>query len=205
MKKTVTRLSGLLLFVFAASVISDDISSHLPSGCIHSGVYYQEKTLEGMAKPLQTRGDYIFHCEQGLIWHTASPVTETAIYRVAGDHWLLDADGSTARLDSRLHKSLGNLLNRLVGGDAEWLQRNFDAETDSTGLGLRPKQRGMRRAIERIHIRREPPLATIVMWHTDGEVTRIAISDIRTQESLDSTQCEAARPGQKMACYLLFQ
>lgn len=205
MKKPITRLSGLLLFAFAASAVGDDISSHLPSGCIHSGVYYQEKTLEGMAKPLQTRGDYIFHCEQGLIWHTASPVTETAIYRATGDHWLLDADGSTARLDSRLHKSLGNLLNRLVGGDATWLQRYFKAEADSAGLELRPRQSGMRRAIERIHIRREAELATIVMWHSDGEVTRIVISDSHVQETLDATQCEAARPGQKMACYLLFQ
>ena len=159
MNAIIARLWGLLVLGWAASSVGDAVSSHLPSGCIHSGSFFQEKTLEGMAKPLQTRGDYLFHCEQGLIWHTVSPLTETAIYRAAGEHWLLNADGSTSRLDSRLHKSLGNLLNRLVGGDAEWLQRNFDAETDSTGLGLRPKQRGMRRAIERIHIRREPQLA----------------------------------------------
>ncbi len=205
MKVMIARLSGLLLLGCAASSVGDAVSSHLPSGCIHSGSFYQEKSLEGMVRPLQTRGDYLFHCEQGLIWHSASPLTETAIYRAAGEHWLLNADGSTSRLDGRLHQSLGNLLNRLVGGDAEWLQRNFDTAADNTGLELRPKQRSMRRAIERIHIRREPQLATIVMWHPDGEVTRLVISDIRTQESLDSAQCEATRPGQKMACYLLFQ
>lgn len=135
MNAIIARLWGLLVLGWAASSVGDAVSSHLPSGCIHSGSFFQEKTLEGMAKPLQTRGDYLFHCEQGLIWHTVSPLTETAIYRAAGEHWLLNADGSTSRLDSRLHKSLGNLLNRLVGGDAEWLQRNFDAETDSTGWG----------------------------------------------------------------------
>lgn len=198
-------LLGLFLSSFASIVMGESVASHLPSGCIHSGVYYQEKTVEGMARPLQTQGDYIFHCEQGLIWHTASPVTETAVYRTAGDHWLLDAGGSAARLDSRLHKSLGNLLNRLVGGDETWLERYFQIEADEIGLELRPRQSGMRRAIKRIHIRREAQLATIVMWHANGEVTRLVISDSRELESLDAAQCEASRPGQKMACYLLFQ
>lgn len=205
MKTIKARLMGLLLFGFATTAVGDSVSSHLPSDCTHSGVYYQEKTVEGMARPLQTQGDYIFHCEQGLIWHTASPVTETAVYRTTGDHWLLDADGSAARLDGRLHKSLGNLLNRLVGGDATWLQRYFHIAADSDGLELHPRQSSMRRAIKRIHIRREALQATIVMWHANEEVTRLVISDNRVHESLDAAQCEASRPGQKMACYLLFQ
>lgn len=180
------------------------LTDYLPTSCYHSGAYRQEKKLDGINQPLESQGNFIFSCQHGLIWHTQSPVTETAVYTARGKHFLV-VDEQASPLDNRVHKALGTLLNHLMGGDTQYLLRNFTIEEKAHSLQLTPKHKRLKRAVQGIDITQHDALVTIRLAHSNSEHTRITIFDERVYDMLDATICREHHPTKARACTALFE
>src|SRR5690606_40113695 len=102
-----------------------DLQRFFPQDCHHHGLFTQQKTLTALAQPLTSEGRFAFSCKAGLIWHSDNPLRETLVYPLKAKPWGLDAEGQRQGLDGPVHKQLGNLLNRLIGGDLTYLERHF--------------------------------------------------------------------------------
>lgn len=182
----------------------DTLQEYLPSGCHHAGQYRQEKTLAGLEQALITEGSFVYSCELGLIWHTATPVTETIIYKITAEHFLLSEDNILNPLDGRVHQALGTLLNHLVGGDTVYLQRHFQITVADNALRLNPKQKRLKKFIQYIEIIPQDQNVKITLRHNPDEATQILITERRVFEAFDMERCKILLPEKAFACGALF-
>lgn len=183
---------------------TDTLQEYLPSGCHHAGQYRQEKTLAGLEQALITEGSFVYSCELGLIWHTAAPVTETIIYKITAEHFLLSEDNILDPLDGRVHKALGTLLNHLVGGDTAYLQRNFHLAVADNALRLNPKQKRLKKFIQYIEIIPQDQNVEITLRHNADEATQILITERQVFKTFDLDRCKTLLPEKAFACGALF-
>lgn len=187
----------------ASDATAKTLEDYLPSGCHHSGNYLQQKIIPDLAQPLETQGTFIYTCDHGLIWHTQSPIIETAIYKVSGRHFLATEDAAPSPMTGRVHQSLGTLLNHLIGGDASYLQRHFHATAQSEQLQLTPKSKRLKRFIQHILIQPQTDKVTIELHHAGNELTHITIVDRQAHDLLDQALCEQLLPGKAVVCTTL--
>src|SRR5690606_6464173 len=182
----------------------DTLQEYLPSGCHHAGQYRQEKTLAGLEQALITEGSFVYSCALGIIWHTATPVTETIIYKITAEHFLLSEDNIINPLDGRVHQALGTLLNHLVGGDTVYLQRHFQITVADNALRLNTKQKRLKKFIQYIEIIPQDQSVKITLQHNPDEATKMLSTERRVFEAFDMERCKILLPEKAFACGALF-
>lgn len=197
---TLSLISLFSSTALVAQADADALRDYLPSGCHHSGQYLQHKTLTGLAHPLVTQGMFIYACDHGLVWHTAAPITETAIYKISGQHYLLSESDELVPMKGRVHQSLGTLLNHLIGGDSAYLERHFHAAAETDHLRLTPKNKRLKKFIQYISIHPQGDKVAIELQHAAGESTYITISDRQIHTSLTQDLCAQLLPSKSLAC-----
>lgn len=199
------------------------LDSYLPQGCYHAGEYQQHKMLAGMDNPLITNGSFAFNCNQGLIWHTQSPIIETIIYKAQGDHVIVRPDGSTQALDSRAQRALGKILNNLIGGNSDYLQQTFSiteksnsieevssAEKESgigkeSSLVLTPKNKQMQKFLHSLSITPQAESVKITLKLAEQETIAIRIFARQSFSNLEQAQCEQLPKLPPQSCKILFK
>ena len=184
---------------------TSDLSTVLPKACLMAGNFQQSKHLPGISEALESQGEFIFHCQQGLIWQTNLPHPETLVYRLDGKHQLLLPDSEAERLNSRVHRELGKILNNLIGADLEYLNRHFDQYRDGTHYTLVPKRKRLRNYIASIALLRAEAGVQISIAQRDDELSIIDIQQTQVFDSLDLETCVASPSLHPMACALLLQ
>ena len=189
----------------AAWANTTTLSSYLPEGCYHAGEYQQHKTLAGMDKPLITDGSFAFNCNQGLIWHTQSPISETIIYKAQGNHVVVRADGSTQVLDSRAQRALGKILNNLIGGNSDYLQQTFSIVENEDRVELTPKNKQMQKFLHSLSITPQTDSVKITLQLAEQETIAIRIFARRSFTRLEQPQCEQLPKLPPQACKILFK
>ena len=202
-----TFIAIFLIFAAPQAVWANTttLSSYLPEGCYHAGEYQQHKTLAGMDKPLITNGSFAFYCNQGLIWHTHSPITETTIYKAQGSHVVVRADGSTQVLDSRAQRALGKILNNLIGGNSDYLQQTFSIVEKGDRVELTPKNKQMQKFLNSLSITPQADSVKITLQLAEQEIIAIRIFARRSFASLEQTQCAQLLTLPPLACNILFK
>ncbi len=207
MTRYLHSLSGLLLAACLSSWTAADsgnLERFLPEDCHHWGSFEQEKHLAGLTQPLTTQGRFAFSCEQGLIWHSDTPLRETLVYPLKDPAWKLDAEGQRQALDGPVHKQLGNLLNRLIGGDLTYLNRHFQLRDLGDSLTLVPKAARMKKFVQDIRVTPGTEVVNLVMSHPGGEATHIRILAREALADLNADTCTRALPDLAPACRGLF-
>jgi len=202
------RRTTILLLLFVSTFAwadKQDLARFLPKECHHHGEFIQQKQLAALAEPLTSQGRFAFSCEAGLIWHSDSPLRETLVYPLKLAPWGLNAQGQRQTLDGPVHKQLGNLLNRLIGGDLSYLERHFlisqsSAEDQPESLTLVPKAGRMKRFIQNIRMLPGSDQVEILMTHTAEEYTRIQIHAQQSLTQLNAQSCTDALPDLASAC-----
>lgn len=151
-----TKISLALLFSFISTcVFADDFDFIRPSSCTFSGTFSQSKSLRGLTIPLKSEGHFYYHCEQGVVWKTFAPIQETLVFRK-----VLDSHTPSFRVEgeqvivlkSRQTKLIGELMNGLIGADANYINEQFTINHRNSDLILLPKKRRINRAIKRIEL-----------------------------------------------------
>jgi hypothetical protein len=206
-----------LLSIFLSSAViaqDDEMTKYLPSGCYHAGEYQQKKTITGVDIALNTIGTFVFNCDQGLIWHTQTPIHETLIYKIKGRHSIINSEGIIKNLDGRIHRELGKLLTNLIGGNKEYLTQHFSSapiHTDNTkkdatsGIELTPKNKQMQKFLHSLQITPDTEAVNITLFLAEKETTQIRISDLKSFSEMTQSQCIAIATLPSLACDALFK
>ncbi len=179
--------------------------SMLPQTCVFSGSFKQNRELVGLPVPLVSQGRFFFSCEQGLIWQTQSPINETLIYTKAQLHFSLDQNNELQVADSLIHNYLGRLLLSLMGGDIEYLQKNFAISEDQSkhALTLKPSSTALKRALQDILLQRQDKTATTRITDTNQQITLIETLQLQEFSAQLETACQSVFGNSDKICAAL--
>jgi hypothetical protein len=195
----------LSLYCFSAYASADDLlKRYLPETCYQSGEFEQQKPLGKTAKLLTSQGRFAFACDKGLVWHTQSPLIETNLYQLNGRQWLKSGDNPMQQLTGKIHRHLGNILNQLIGGNQQYLNKHFEMLEQDQTLVLTPKQSRMKKFLQQIQIIPAADSVTIKMQHPDN-YTQVRIFNINSRESLNQTECRDSTQTSDEICHRLFE
>lgn len=102
------------------------------SSAVH-GRFTQTKRVEGLSRPLLSRGDFALLPGRGLVWRTRSPLRGTVVLCPQGV-FALD-DGAPRRLAAGTEPLA--LMDEVLAGDAAALRRSFAVRREGDGKAWR--------------------------------------------------------------------
>lgn len=199
-----------------AVIAEKTLQSALPSSCIFSGKFVQEKSIAGLEQPLLSAGEVFFACEDGLIWKNNQPFKESVIYTKNNFHFRSTDNSDFQPLEGPQHELLGMMLINMMSGDVQSILADFSVHTDSIQENgektkrwlLTPESDFLRKGITRIIIEKSTARAVNISLidHFD-QTTVIKLSNLQTPISQDkdiTTEiCREALPDDKAACKVL--
>ena len=147
--------AGLFLTPVAhASELELHTTPTLPSDnpCSFSGDFTQSKTIAGLDQALESSGSFYYHCEDGVIWSTHSPIDETLIFSRSNGNTKIK-DQNVSKLKGRQSKLLGSLLNSMISVNQTEIEEQFELHSIknvNNEFELLPKKKSLKRAIKQI-------------------------------------------------------
>ena len=149
--------------------------------CQFAGTFEQVKQLNGLDQGLTSNGVFYHHCEQGVIWSTLTPMLETLVMRRDGKGFVI-TDADPKQLKSRQGKFLSSLLNSLMSGDQNAIEKQFELTTLASGaITLKPKKRTLKRAIKVIEVNKSQDNKNVDITIVDRNFQRTHIKSVQTQ------------------------
>jgi hypothetical protein len=200
------RLLIVLSLCFCGAYASADdlLKRYLPETCYQTGEFEQQKPLGKTPKLLSSQGRFAFACDKGLVWRTQSPLLETNLYQLNGRQWLQSGDAPMQELKGKIHRHLGNILNQLIGGNQQYLNKHFVMAEQENALVLTPKQSRMKKFLQSIQVIPTDDAVIIKMQHPDN-FTQVRIFNINSRESLNQTECRDSTQTSDEICHRLFE
>jgi len=181
----------------------DNSNIKLPdSPCAFSGDFIQTKTIAGLDKNLISNGSFYYHCQDGVIWSTLSPINETLIFSRTGNNIQIK-EQEVSNLKGRQSKLLGKLLNTMMSGNQSEIMQQFSinaVDTTNSQFELLPKKKSLKRAIKQIQLiftktnnnELEPELNKINIQIRDRKNQLTSIESTQTN-TFDSTNINSAK------------
>lgn len=178
------------------SVLSQP-ATELSTSRVLSGQFVQRRFLNGLARPLISRGDFLLAREQGILWRTREPFASEFVLTSAG---MTLRDGtSELRVSDAERPALRTALDMLlaiVALDVERLSAGFELyglkHDDRWQVGLRPRSGGLAQVFSRAVIIGARHVERIELVTAGGDRTEIELTDVATRSTpLDAA--EAAR------------
>jgi hypothetical protein len=201
------RLIGLcslwLLLVSASAAWADASLLDAPPPCWQYAEFRQEKILEGLPRPLVSRGRILLDCHSGTLWNTRTPIQETLVYTFGGKHWLIKGDGDAQPIKNAAQKRIGDILARIVRGDREFVDQYFQREVQGQITHLLPTQKRLKKYIDRITLDESATGVTVSVARTDQQNMKIEIYALRDLLQLDAQSCAQLLEGDA-GCAQLF-
>lgn len=146
------------------------------------GKFTQRRTMRGLARPLESSGEFLLVRDLGLRWHTLAPVDDEFVLTRKGIA-ARDRDGKPA--SRRRQPPLGaatELLFALFSLDLDTLERRFDlyGGGDTTGwtIGLRPRDKATARAVREAVVHGDTRVKSIALVNGAGDELLIGFSDV---------------------------
>ncbi len=159
--------------------------------------FEQEKIIKALRRPLRSSGRFLFARDHGLHWHTLQPFDSQLV--ITGKGMLQKENGETT-LDINVEErpvvhSFTKVFLALFAGNKETLGKTFDLymiqEGDHWWLGLKPKQRLLKKVMDHIKLKGSAHLEEIHFVETGGNETVMKLSAI-TVDPPKLTEEEAA-------------
>lgn len=197
MRILIARLHAFLFFSICLIPLAAQSSEEnhdileTPRSCLQYAEFRQEKQLQGLPKPLVSRGRILLDCNRGTVWHTRTPIQETMVYTFGNKHWLVKADGEVQPIKNAAQKRIGDILARIVRGDREFLDKYFRRETTGDTTQLVPTQKRLKKYIDTIALNKTAQGFQVTVVRTDNQNMHIDLSAIRELAQLDKDSCRA--------------
>lgn len=164
---------------FASDQTSRDIE--FPTApCSFAGEFTQQKHLQDLPQPFESTGFFFYHCDQGILWSTQSPIQETLLIKPSGKTWVIK-DDNMQRLKGRQAKFISKLISQLIAADVSALQKNFAIKQLPDHFQLTPKRNAIRRALSLI----------TVAWHESTDSTFLPITITMVDRTSQKNQIDA--------------
>lgn len=176
---------SLLFFSLGAQALDNDTKettfSLKQEHCQFAGTFKQVKQLEGIDLGIVSNGVFFHHCNKGVIWSTTEPLLETLVMRRDGKGFVV-SNNEQNQLESRQGKFLSSLLNSLMSGDQNAIEKQFKLSTSETGvITLTPKKRSLKRAIKSINVERSLDAKSVNIIIIDRHLQKTAINSTQTE------------------------
>lgn len=181
-------LTTLFCCVASAQALTlDDLQQRFASQPVVRADFSQTRQIEGMAKPLSSRGEMLIARRQGLWWQQSKPFLLTLllddrrmVQQMAGQ----PAQIVTAANNPQMFQ-FNHLLRALFQADRRVLEENFhidftDAGSGSWQLVLTPKAAPLDKLFSTIALQGATWLNTIDLNDKQGDKTHIRLSNQRT-------------------------
>ncbi len=147
--------------------------------------FEQQKQLRILQRPLRTSGVMLYHANQGVCWHTETPVVSTLVLepdqlRQLGDG---EGDGNELVIGASEQPALFgftqlffSLLAGRVDGAAEQFELRVAGDAADWRIGLLPRSALLQRFIARMQLDGGQQVAQVVVTDPDGDRTLINFS-----------------------------
>ena len=215
-------LATLFASSYGWAQTADDELLLPPSSCVFSGDFKQSKHLKGLPAPIESSGQFFYHCDLGVIWKTISPIEETLVLTNIGESFIIENNQSKP-LKSQQSKLLSELINGLMGANQQYINENFQIRkqsiTTAEAFTLIPKKRRLKRGLKQIDLsfaaeslssNSEEVLISILdrnkQWTHIKSTKYTDYSSNLLDNSLNLIeQCSTSAAFSKYECQLLFQ
>lgn len=146
--------------------------------------FEQEKTIKALRRPLRSSGRFLFARDHGLHWHTLQPFDSRLVITGKG---MVQKENGKITLDINVEErpvvhSFTKVFLALFAGNKDTLGKNFDLymvqEGDQWWLGLKPKQRLLKKVMDHIKLKGGTHLEEIHFVETGGNETVMKLSAI---------------------------
>lgn len=176
----------------------DAVGDQLRETKVLRAAFKQEKKIKVLRRPLRSSGSFLICSQNGLYWASETPfetvfiVTPRALYQKSEN-----SDPITIQAEERpVVYGFTRVFLSLFSGDTQQLEREFDLFFSGTAehwtIGLIPKNKIMRKLVDRILICGSDAIEFVDFRETSGDQTRIHFSNIATTPT-ELTQEELAR------------
>lgn len=156
----------------------------LAKQCWFSGTFTQEKSLKGLPIPLTSDGQFLFDCERGLIWHTATPIIETKIYSLSSNHFDLNEKREIDVLDDVIQTTIAKMLLNIMSANTEAIANNFEiTSADSNSVALIPNSGFIKKGIQSITLQKDLEQNALTITLLDNQSQNTRIHSIETYKS----------------------
>ncbi|MCV2350881.1 outer membrane lipoprotein carrier protein LolA [Paucibacter sp. Y2R2-4] len=175
------------------------VRERLQQPAVLRGDFEQSKQVQGFAKPLLSRGDFIVARERGVLWRTKTPFASNL--RLTRDEIVAtQGNGAVAfRLDAGKEPSvriINGLMFSLLNGDIAALSEYFRIEGQIDGrrwqLQLQPRQAALSKLFKAIELNGDSHVTSIRLDEANGDLTQLRFSAQRSEPARLSAD-EAAR------------
>lgn len=186
------KMSALLaLFIannaamaFESEKTDDSLENILAKHCRFSGTFTQEKSLTGLPVPLNSSGQFLFDCDLGLIWHTATPIVETKVYTFSSLHYQLDEKLEIEPLDGVIQTTIAKLLLNIMSANKNAIVNNFSIiASDSNSVSLAPTSSFLKKGLQSVALKKDPTENALLIELVDKKSQNTSIRSVETQRS----------------------
>lgn len=174
------------------------IAARMNHAAILRGAFTQEKQFSIMTRPLISQGQFVLDRQQGIWWHTETPIVNDMVLSAKG---ILqkNAAGQRQQMESSKQpalKMMTDIIRQLVAGDWEQLARHFEiAVTDSDTqwqATMTPKAGSLFSGYAKeINIKGSDFVNFISIRENSGDETRISFSQLSPDTQLQRQENEA--------------
>lgn len=175
--------------------------------CVYSGHFKQQRSLTGTNVTLTSTGQFLYSCDQGLLWEMHKPGIESVVYTHAERHFQVRSGGRVKPLTGLVQSRVGKLLLSLLGGDSAELSEDFDAQLDPSQpnlITLTPRKISLQQHIQKITLNSEKGIMQVgIQAATSGNVD-IQINQLVIPTQLPVVACASISLHADQACRLLF-
>ena len=145
------------------------------------GEFRQQKYLAALDTSLSSSGIFSYTRDATIRWEILEPIRNQLIITPDGLS-SRQGDDELLRLDAASNPGaalLGELLFAVLSADWQRLERHFEVDAEIAAPGwsahLRPRDAGIAQLFERVELRGERLLQSIVLYEQGGDVTTIQL------------------------------
>jgi hypothetical protein len=168
------------------STLTRDTARSLSGARAVRGRFVQQRNLAGLAKPLESSGDFLFARGTGIEWHTRQPFDSQFILT----HDVMtqrDEGGEPMRISAADQPALtvvSRVFFALFALDFDALSQDFTMSGGASGtepwhLLLRPKTPALASVFKQAMISGDATVKTVILDDANGDSTIIDLNDVQ--------------------------
>jgi hypothetical protein len=159
--------------------------SRLAEHPVVQGNFEQEKTLIRLKRVLTSSGNFIIASGMGMVWDTVKPFASTLVLgkdyliqsRPGGQKTVLSAQGNEIFL------RMAEVISAVFSGNSQGLIDNFDIFYNGSAaaweLGLSPKNTAIGSFAEKIMMKGDAAIKSIIIYEQNGDTVQYLLSNHR--------------------------
>lgn len=160
------------------------VSERLQQTPVVRARFEQEKRIKALRRPLRSSGKFLFARDHGLYWHTLQPFDTQLVITESG---MVQKENGRTTLDISVEErpiihSFTNVFMALFAGDKKVLAKTFDLylvqEESHWWLGLKPKQRLLKKVMDHICLKGGEHLEEIHFIEKSGDLTVMKLNAV---------------------------